>query len=184
MASCFSGRATSASSSSTLFWRELWRVGLRPRRFDVRPRRQPSRGAFRHAAREELYRPSRRRIRPTLPDSEHRVGLFQDPELVLRSELPASRLGYDRGGPTLLDRSLRFGFWMVSRVLGSLDVGRLAGGAQSNHLHRRADRDPMPLGPVIRYGGWKYGGRYPRYMSGNPRRARRESVNTCSPDGD
>ena len=70
VASCLWSQTTSASSSSTLFWRGLRRVGLRPRRFGVRPFREPSRLALRQAVRWELYRPSRRTIRPTSPGSE------------------------------------------------------------------------------------------------------------------
>ena len=36
----------------------------------------------------------------------------------------------------------------------------------ANHPHRRPDRDPIPIGPVMRHGGWKDGGfsEYPRYV--------------------
>ena len=60
MASCFSSRATSASSSSILFWRGLRRVGLQPCRFGV-----PSAWV-----RWKLYRP-RRTVRPPSPSPEH-----------------------------------------------------------------------------------------------------------------
>ena len=36
----------------------------------------------------------------------------------------------------------------------------------ANHSHRRPDRDPIPIGPVMRHGGWKDLGfsEYPRYV--------------------
>ena len=33
----------------------------------------------------------------------------------------------------------------------------------ANHPHRRPDRDPIPIGPVMRHGGWEPGGEKPRY---------------------
>ena len=61
----------------------------------------------------------------------------------------------------------------------------------ANHPRRRPDRDPIPIGPVMRHGGWEQERRVragqpdelvsweTRVTSGDPHRIRRRFANTC-----
>ena len=96
--SSFSRRVFSRSNLRT-FSSRGFRSRLRPRFLDS-AFRDPLRAALRHVVRCDEYKPSRRRSRPTSPNSVQRsasstVRFFDDPQLVRRSEPAAERLIHD-----------------------------------------------------------------------------------------